>query len=332
MNQSNPSMPQRARAHGCLLGQLAGDSLGSLVEFRSAESIADEYPNGVRELANGGTWNTLAGQPTDDSEMALTLARTFVRAGTYDRDATRDAYVAWARSKPFDIGDSTTASLLHGEPRPETQANGALMRVSPLGIAGWDASEEQLVAWARLDASITHPHRVCGDANVLYVLAIAHAIREFTMTHDLYERIVAWAAEHDVDESVARVVADAPHRPPADYMHQQGWVLTALHNALHQLLHAPDLETGVIDTVMRGGDTDTNAAIAGALLGACHGMDAVPAQWRERVLACRPDADDPSVPHPRPPQYWPIDALQLADELLTATADARERAPRPSST
>jgi len=59
------------RAQGCLLGQLAGDALGSLVEFQTPEQIRQEYPNGVRELADGGPWNTIAGQPTDDSEMAL---------------------------------------------------------------------------------------------------------------------------------------------------------------------------------------------------------------------------------------------------------------------
>ena len=64
-------------AEGCLLGQLAGDSLGGLVEFRSAASIKSAYPAGVRELADGGHWGILAGQPTDDSEMALMLARVF---------------------------------------------------------------------------------------------------------------------------------------------------------------------------------------------------------------------------------------------------------------
>lgn len=44
-------------------------------------------------------------------------------------------------------------------------------------------------------------------------------------------------------------------------------MLTAFHNALWQLLHATNLEEAVVDnTVMRGGDTDTNAAICGALL------------------------------------------------------------------
>ncbi len=67
------------RAQGCLMGQLTGDSLGSLVEFESPEQILRKYPNGVRELADGGTWNTLAGQPTDDSEMALLLAKMLVK-------------------------------------------------------------------------------------------------------------------------------------------------------------------------------------------------------------------------------------------------------------
>ena len=56
-----------SRAQGCLLGQLAGDSLGSLVEFQSPKDIRRKYPDGVRELADGGTWWTIAGRPTDDS-------------------------------------------------------------------------------------------------------------------------------------------------------------------------------------------------------------------------------------------------------------------------
>jgi ADP-ribosylglycohydrolase len=46
-----------SRAQGCFLGQLAGDALGSLVEFQSADEIRRTYPNSVRELADGGTWN-----------------------------------------------------------------------------------------------------------------------------------------------------------------------------------------------------------------------------------------------------------------------------------
>ena len=70
------------RAQGCLMGQLVGDSLGSLVEFLTSSEIKELYPKGVTELQDGGTWNTIAGQPTDDSEMALVLARTLIRRGS----------------------------------------------------------------------------------------------------------------------------------------------------------------------------------------------------------------------------------------------------------
>ena len=81
-----------SRAQGCLLGQLAGDALGSLVEFWETEEIREAYPQGVRELADGGTWDTIAGQPTDDSEMALSLARTIAQQGRYDPVEARKAY------------------------------------------------------------------------------------------------------------------------------------------------------------------------------------------------------------------------------------------------
>jgi len=93
------------RAQGCLLGQLAGDALGRLVEFQSAEQILQSYPDGVRELADGGTWNTIAGQPADDSELALLLAEK----GTYDQDAALKAYQYWLDSGPFDSGMTTSS-------------------------------------------------------------------------------------------------------------------------------------------------------------------------------------------------------------------------------
>ena len=108
-----------SRAQGCLLGQLAGDALGSLVEFRSPEEIRWRYPDGVRQLADGGTWYTIAGQPTDDSEMALLLARMLADRGTYDAEADQQSYVYWLNSNPFDCG-STISSGLSGSPNPES--------------------------------------------------------------------------------------------------------------------------------------------------------------------------------------------------------------------
>lgn len=304
-----------SRAQGCLLGQLAGDSLGSLVEFATPAEIARLYPDGVRELAAGGTWDTLAGQPTDDSELALALARSLISEGRYHPGKVKAAYVAWLKSAPFDVG-STIRRSLSGLVDTHSQANGALMRVSPLGIFGARRELGQVAAWARSDASLTHAHPVCQQVNALFVMAVACAVGKGPAPQALYRKIQAWALDMDVEPEILDVITAAGEHSPSDYLHRQGWVLTAFQNALFQLCHAETLAQGVIDTVGRGGDTDTNAAICGALLGAVYGREQVPRQWQDCVLGCRPDAATPGVKRPRPAEYWPADALAVVDALL----------------
>ena len=305
----------RSRAQGCLLGQIAGDSLGSLVEFKDASTIQRLYPNGVRELADGGVWDTLAGQPTDDSEMALALAQSLVRKKQYSIEDIHASYVRWYRSGPFDIG-TTTACGLKGEPILDSQANGALMRISPLGIFGWKMEPEALAKLAAEDAALTHPNRICQQVNGLYAAAIAEAIREGYPAREVYDRMAVRAAQWNIDHTIRdRIEQAQTHRPPEYSGQQMGWVLIAFQNALYDLLHAPTLEQGVIETVQCGGDTDTNAAICGALLGAVYGREAVPRQWVERIVECRPTAE---TTQPRPKEYWPDDAQQLAEQLVQA--------------
>ena len=304
-----------SRAQGCLLGQLAGDLLGSLVEFQSPEEIQLKYPAGVRDLEDSETWNTIAGQPTDDSEMALALARVLVRHKIYDPTLALDAYVDWLNSGPFDCGFTTRSGLL-GKRDQNSQANGAMMRISPLGIFGANYELEQVAKWACEDAALTHPHPVCQQANLLYASAIAYAVRIGCEPQELYERLQTWAEKIPAEPTLMSATDGAATAPPADYMHQQGWVLTAFRNALWQLLHAENLEEAVVDTVHRGGDTDTNAAICGALLGAVHGREAVPERWVDQLLECRPQEGNPNVHQPRPECYWPVDALELAEGLI----------------
>jgi len=303
------------RAQGCLLGQLAGDALGSLVEFKTPREIRRRYPGGVRELAAGGTWDTVAGQPTDDSEMALALARSIADHGGYDVAAVRQAYRDWLDSRPFDCGATVSAGL-QGHPNPDSQANGALMRISPLAIFGAAYDPVTFRKWAMADAALTHPHPICQQANSLYVYLVANAIRSGWGPADLYGDVLGWLEQDEYEPALVTAVRNAAEAPPEDYVTMQGWVLIALQNALFQMLHADSLEAGVVDTAMRGGDTDTNAAIAGALLGAIYGREAIPAQWARCLAACRPQAGLPGVRHPRPPIYWPVDAPDLAERLL----------------
>ncbi|GMV43509.1 MAG: hypothetical protein AMXMBFR64_52250 [Myxococcales bacterium] len=331
-----------SRAQGCLLGLVAGDALGGLVEFKTAATIAALWSEGPRDLIDGGHWNTLGGQPTDDSEMALCLARALVASGL-DEEAIARAYAWWYRSPPYDMG-GTTATALEPAARAldrgaavadaarraasrTSQANGALMRVAPLGVFLHAATPDDAMDAARADAALTHPHRVCQDANAVFAATLACAVREGRDPASLYRFATDLASSLHPD--VQQTVAAAAVGPPAEYYHQMGWVRIALHNAFWQLLSAPSLEEGVVDTVRRGGDTDTNAAIAGALLGAVHGRDAVPGRWRDRILSCRPIRGLAGVSQPRPKPLWPVDLMMLAERLLTSgRRDAEGRAQR----
>lgn len=303
-----------SRAHGCWLGQLCGDSLGSLVEFLDAAAIAEKHPGGVRMLADGGTWRTLAGQPTDDSEMALMLARTLVQREQYEREAVFAAYRAWMNSGPFDIGH-TTRSALEGSLNESSQANGSLMRAAPLALWDLALSDDARDAMSRTDASLTHPHRNCRDATAVFTHALAAAIREGLDREEVYERALRWARDRCEGSDVHEWLLRAQRSAPEDFMRHQGWVAIALQNAFYRLLHSESFEAGVIETVACGGDTDTNAAIAGALLGGVYGREAVPSAWRRAIMGCRPIAGGYGVHRPRPSPFWPTDALELAERL-----------------
>ena len=304
-----------SRAQGSLLGQLAGDSLGGLVEFQTGESVRERHPDGPRRLVDGGHWDILAGQATDDSEMALALARSIVSRGGFEREPALEAYREWLRSSPFDVG-GTVGAALRDHPNPASQANGSLMRASPLGVYAHALAPPLAAELARQDSSLTHPNPACGDAAAAFVVAVSHAIREGDGRVAAWRAATEWAAGAGVTRLVLEALEAAPGDPPACDQGSEGWVRIALQNAFHELLHAPSLEEGVVATVRRGGDTDTNAAIAGALLGAVHGRESVPAQWRSMILSCRPLP--PRARRPRPRACWPTDVLEIAERLLLA--------------
>jgi ADP-ribosylglycohydrolase/fructose-1,6-bisphosphatase/inositol monophosphatase family enzyme len=294
-----------ARAQGCLLGQAIGDSLGARVKSKTAAEIAQLFPQGVRSLADGGALHIIAGQPTDDSEMALTLARAILREGRYARETVLEAYRQWLQTRPIDIAETTERGLL-GLHTTESESNGSLMRVAPIGIraAGDPAAAAET---ARVDSALTHPNPVCLHACAAYCAAIAAGIGGATR-EQMVEAALAQCSG-PVHEAIGRC------ERPADFSARPGSVIVTLQNAFFRLVRSPELEQALIETVGCGGDADTNAAVAGALLGALYGRDAFPERWVFPVLACRPLAEA-GAPRPRPPAYWPDDLLDLAEALL----------------
>jgi ADP-ribosyl-[dinitrogen reductase] hydrolase len=304
-----PRLPALPRAQGCLLGQVIGDSLGSLVEFKGAAEIAQLYPRGVRELADGGVYHTIAGQPTDDSEMALALARCLVANRAFESEKVLDAYREWMTSRPLDIGATTERGLL-GLHTSESESNGALMRVSPAGVFCFSDPQKAAMT-ARADAALTHRNPVCIESSAGYAAAIAAGVGGAGR-----EAMIEAALAHSAGAAQDAIRRGAAGELPAQFEKNIGWVLTSLQNAFFHLARS-EFEAALVKTVACGGDTDTNAAIAGALVGAALGRDAIPARWIRPVLACRPVVEA-GAPRPRPMACWPDDVLELAEALLLA--------------
>ena len=329
-----PRMPECQRfdrALGCMLGMVIGDSLGSQVEFQTEAAIRAAYPDGVRDLGDSPVWRTLAGQPTDDAELGLTLARSLVRLGRYDPEAAAAAYGRWYASGPFDCGHATRlafapaaaaaankARAAQGEADHGSQSNGALMRIAPIGV--WAADPDEAARIAAEDAALSHPHPVCRTACAAFAAAISAAMAGADRTGMMQTALRIADAAGDEAAPVSAALRQAEGGiPPADFQNQMGWVLTSLQNAFHHLATGTAVEPALIETVGRGGDTDTNATIAGALLGAADGRAALPTRWVMPVLTCRPDAGLQPV-RPRPDEYWPDDLLDLTEALLLSRA------------
>lgn len=306
------------RAYGSFVGLLAGDALGSLVEFRSKDSIAKQYPEagGPAEIAAGGTWGTAAGQATDDGEMAFALARTLTAGKEYDPAAAGRAYVEWGASQPFDMGMTTRQginAIALGLPAVSpSQANGALMRAAPIGIF-YHGDTLAASAAGRIDARLTHPSEATVAANAGFCAAIAALVagKAWPNAFTAAARAVRETGSKEIETALKEA---SLRRFPSQYDGaSQGWVVIAFQNAFAHLTAGSSFGEALVETVAQGGDTDTNGAICGALLGARHGFDAIPGQWRDAVLNCNPGKGSP---RPRPCVYWPSSALEVVDRML----------------
>jgi ADP-ribosyl-[dinitrogen reductase] hydrolase len=145
---------------------------------------------------------TLAGQPTDDSEPALALARSLIERHSYNREHVAGAYTDWYASGPFDVGGTIRRALLAAEAARiagtsladaaraaasrESQAYGALMRQSPLAIWGWQMDPRDLDTVVQADTALTHPHPVCIASSAVFIVALSRIVRGGADGHEAY--------------------------------------------------------------------------------------------------------------------------------------------------
>jgi ADP-ribosylglycohydrolase len=187
------------------------------------------------------------------------------------------------------------------ENNASSKANGALMRITPLAVASAKWSAEEAIQWARVDAAMTHPHVTCQAVNAAYVLAVRHLILSPGDSEGAVNAAHAYlAAEHN---EALEWLHEAIEGQLPDAHPQAGYVRIAFTYAFHHLSRRSSLRQALADTLLMGGDTDTNACIVGGLMGAYRGITKLMASEASRKLVCPVLMCDPSLGKPRPDVY-----------------------------
>lgn len=285
-----PASPGLEGAHGALLGLAVGDALGAPLEGSPREVAAAAVGRGL-EMSGGGGW--APGEWTDDTAMALMLAECVGERGRpLDLDDLARRYAEWAAGRPKGIG-RTTRGALAGAVSAETAranahaqhertgltaGNGTVMRVAPLAFA--PAPRAEILSTARDDARLTHWDPVAGDASA----ALCAALLAVVAGDDACAAALAEAGDHAKLSGALRLAAAGDAEAVGELAggSEGGSCWATLATGLCAL-RLEDYERGVGWAISHGFDTDTNAAVAGALLGCRDGAQAIPNRWAGAV-------------------------------------------------
>jgi ADP-ribosylglycohydrolase len=279
------------RIKGSMLGLALGNALGAPFEGRMAAEVPDPLP--ALELP----WMGLPpGSATEDTAMARNLVRSLAARGEFDPDDLVARHLEWFRSGPPDVDAFTrrvlsrvdggedafeAARSVWEERGPEVSAgNGSVMYCAPLGLAYADRPEELLVVAPRLSA-LTHFDERCRTAVVAVTLTVA-ALTRGQSPEGAVAAGLAVVVDREGGEELEYLVEMAGVGRRIDGP-DQGFCLFTAGVALQSLLGTGDFEIEVSRVVALGGDTDTNAAVAGALLGTVVGENGLPQAWLDRL-------------------------------------------------
>jgi len=279
---------------GCLEATAIGDALGAGWEGRGMSRSEDivSLAEKLEQLIY-----------TDDTHMTIGIAESLIESKGFNGEHMAQTFIKNYEAEPwrgYGPGPPIIFGMIKsGEPwdsaanrlyRGGSFGNGSAMRVAPVGLL-YSRNLEKLREIAYQSSSITHSHELGKEGAALQSCAVALALntpsdeeidREAFLSRlqnfiedRLYKEKVARIRELLGEQDKAKVVAvlgngiEAPRSVP-----------TAIYCFLRQPQSYKDT---VIYAISLGGDTDTIAAMAGAISGAYLGIEAIPSEWRAKL-------------------------------------------------
>jgi ADP-ribosyl-[dinitrogen reductase] hydrolase len=284
-----------------LIGCAIGDALGNPFETKPAISPLLTEWDGL--FKSGGTfWRGDAGQYTDDTLMSIGLATSIIKCGGFDPEDVSNEYLEWYLSgNTRGIGSTTATALenlklgshwqtsgLQGE---QYGGNGTAMRASPIGLA-YRHRLDLVFDYAKTDAIITHNSLEPQMGSV--AVAIATAILADAVTEEkffskgvkseLIKQILPVLEDSNVKSKLesAQAAIDEDMDPVQSLaaIGSSGYVPETVGAAFYCFMKTSSFEDAVVMAVKAGGDTDTTAAVVGALAGTYYGMEGIPDKYK----------------------------------------------------
>jgi poly(ADP-ribose) glycohydrolase ARH3 len=274
----------RERFQGCLLGLAIGDGLGARFEGQAAENIRERYPSVdalIRNPPNNELWYT------DDTQMMIGVAETLVENHEIVENRLCAAFVSnHVPSRGYGRGTRKVLEAMEDGKDFRQVANknfpggslgnGAAMRVAPVGLLFRD-DIARLSEQAKASALPTHQHPLGIEGAQILAFAVALASRgeSFDRASFFAELLTRCATD-----GFSQKLAAAATTTSFDQVSSLGNGIEALDSvptAIACFSLAPQsYATAVGSAVLLGGDTDTIAAMTGAMAGAYVGVTAIP--------------------------------------------------------
>ncbi len=279
----------------------AGNALGLPVEGESAHAIRRHFRAGITEVSveeRDRAWD-------DDLAQAAILAEVLLESEDLDPEAFAARLVVWARENGRGIGGLTQSAideLAKGRPSQEAArvawernamsnaGNGAVMRCPPVALRHLRSGAD-LVQTARTSALVTHYDARCEWSTVVTAVALATCLKgKPVAVQELAGAVEAVGGKGWLADSIEQV-AEATHSVEGatlkalelDDPVDMGYTLKAMQVALWCMAQSGGFERTVVAVVNEGGDTDTNGAVAGAVMGARHGASSIPSRWLDNI-------------------------------------------------
>ena len=294
----------RDRARGAMLGLVVGNLLGLPVEGWNHREIDRSYYEGVTDIDPREAVRPM----DDDLAQAVDLGEALLEGGDHI-GSFAGRLVTWARENGRGMGILTSRviqELAAGHAPPDAARlvyesnpiapNGGVMRCAPVALAR-HRQPEMLVRDSAASCVVTHYAVTCQWSGIMVNAVIAMLLRGvepdlrslmYAAAVDGAPDMLATALEDGIPAGVLSAIEDgAQVVPDASWLRRQqmliGHTLLALQCGLWAAVTPLDLEAALRRVVEAGGDTDTNAAVAGAVLGARYGSAAIPERWLECV-------------------------------------------------